>query len=331
MRTTRWIKVVTGLAAGLALLLFGTVGSAGGRPVYAASDGTPTLPGFQQGTVPIDGGSLHYVRGGSGPVLVLLHGWPETWWSWHDVMPALARDHTVVAFDLPGLGQSSIPSGGFDAATTAQRIHQGVRALGYQQVQLMGHDLGALIAYPYARQYPSEVTRMAVLETPLNGFGLEDAYGLSWHFLFNQAPAPTPENIINDQAHVRTYLGWLFSSAHHVDAIPEDVYFAAYSDPARRSAGYGYYRAFPANATYNKANAATELTIPVLAMGAQYVFGTAVATSFQQVATDVRSVVAPDSGHWIPAENPDFLSQCAELFFGASGVTPPSGFEGCAA
>lgn len=307
------------IAAVLVVLLGATAGAASG------TGQDQSIPGFQQGTAPYSGGSLHYYRGGSGPVLVLLHGWPEDSYTWSKVMPDLAAAHTVVALDLPGLGRSSIPSGGYDAATTARRIHEAVHALGYHQVAVMGHDLGALIAYDYARDYPSEVTRLAALETPLNGFGLENVYGVSWHFAFNMTAAPTPENIVNNQLAVRTYLGWLYDgSAHHPEAIPREVYFKAYADPAHRSAGYDYYRAFPANATDNKANAgAKRLTMPVLAMGAQFIFGPAVAASFRQVAGDVREVIAPDSGHFISLENPTFLTDCAGLFFGPPQTTPP--------
>jgi pimeloyl-ACP methyl ester carboxylesterase len=279
----------------------------------------------------VDGQSLHAVIGGRGPALVLLHGWPETWWAWHLVMPGLAQDHTVIAFDLPGLGSSSIPSGGYDKATTAQRIRQAVHVLGYNRVQILAHDVGALVAYPYARDFPDEVSRLAVLETPLSGFGLEDVYGLSWHFLFNASPAPIPERIM-DNDDVSTYLGMLFDGAHHPEAIDRQRYFTAYSDPARRTAGYNYYRAFAGDAADNRANAAAKrLTMPVLAMGAQFVFGPGVAASFGNVAADVRTVVAPDSGHFIPEENPTFLVACAHLFFGQAGVTPPPDLATCAA
>lgn len=285
---------------------------------------------FRQGMVPVNGASLHYVIGGTGPALLLLHGWPETWWAWHDVMPDLAKTHTVIALDLPGLGQSTIPNGGFDAESTALRVREAVHALGYDQIEILAHDVGSLVAYPYARDFPSEVTRMAVLETPLNGFGLEGAYGLSFHFLLNASPKPIPEKII-DNADVPTYLGMLFNEAQHPEAIDQQYYFRAYSSPAVRSAGYDYYRAFAQNAANNQANAAKRLNMPVLAMGAQYVFGAAVAASFEQVANDVRQVIAPDSGHFIPEENPAFLAQCADLFFGPAGVTPPAGLASCAA
>jgi pimeloyl-ACP methyl ester carboxylesterase len=291
-----------------------------------------TLAGFQQGYVAVSGSNVHYVRGGSGPLLVLLHGWPESWWAFHDVMPSLAQHFTVVAFDLPGLGQSSAPAGGYDAATSAARIHQAVRKLGFTgPVNVLGHDMGVLIGYDYARDYPGEVTKVALLESALNGFGLENAYGLSFHFLLNQSSSPIPENIINNQLAVRSYLGAIFTKfTYNTAAIDQEAYFAAYANPAVREAGYNYYRAWPQNAADNQANAAKRLTIPVLAVGGQYAFGTGVAASLSQVADHVQTVVVPNSGHFIPEENPGYLSACATLFFAGSGGQPvPADMASC--
>jgi pimeloyl-ACP methyl ester carboxylesterase len=125
-----------------------------------------------------------------------------------------------------------------------------------------------------------------------------------------------------DNEDVRTYLGMLFNGARHPERIDQETFFRAYLSPARRTAGYNYYRAFTADATDNHANVSRRLPMPVMAMGAQYVFGPGVAASFRQVGNDVREVVAPDSGHWIAEENPGFLIDCANLFFGPAGGTP---------
>jgi pimeloyl-ACP methyl ester carboxylesterase len=332
-------RMVVGGIAAVAVTL-GSVGSAPAQEARATGEVVATRPGgavresvegpalfdpaFRHGTVRTDGGSLHYVKGGSGPALVLIHGWPETWYEWHKVMPALARTHTVIAFDLPGLGDSDIPTGGYDQKTTAARLHQAVNRLGHTKVKVMGHDMGVLIGYAWARDYPQEVTRLAVLDSPLLGFGLEDAYSLSFHFRLNMAASPIPEKIV-DNDDVATYLNNVFEFAVVSEAIDREYYIDAYRDPARRSAGYNYYRAWPANAEDTKAHAVTRrLTQPVLAMGAEFVFGLGVAASMQQVAGDVRGVVAPGSGHWIQEETPQFLIDCANLFFGPAGVPATS-------
>ncbi|MEV4664018.1 alpha/beta hydrolase [Micromonospora echinofusca] len=313
------------------------MGGAGAGAAAVAPAPEPAAPAgvgvqaVRQGNVTVDGATLRYTVSGSGSPLVLLHGWPQTSWAWHEVLPTLARQHTVITFDLPGLGASTVPAGGYDKATTARRIRQAVNQLGFTQVALLGHDLGAMVAYNYARDFPTEVSRIGVVESPLPGFGLENFYGVSWHFLFNASPAPIPERIM-DNEDVPTYLGMLFDRTQHPEAIDRSVYHRAYSDPAKRTAGYEYYRALKADAADNQAQAqAKRLTMPVLAMGAQAVFGPAVAASYQQVAADVRTVVAPDTGHWIPEENPDFFSACALLFFGPATGTPASpDLTGCA-
>ncbi|MGK5519290.1 alpha/beta fold hydrolase [Micromonospora sp. URMC 107] len=318
-------------ALGVALVGGAGAGAAAVAPAPEPAGATVGVQTVRQGSVTVDGATLRYTSTGSGSPLVLLHGWPQTSWAWQKVLPALAQQHTVITFDLPGLGGSAVPTGGYDKATTARRIRQAVNQLGFTQVALIGHDLGAMVAYNYARDFPTEVTRIGVVESPLPGFGLENFYGVSWHFLFNASPAPIPERIM-DNEDVPTYLGMLFDRSQHPEAIDRSVYYRAYSDPVRRTAGYEYYRALKADAADNQAHAqAKRLTIPVMAMGAQSVFGPAVAASYQQVASDVRTVVAPDTGHWIPEENPTFFSACALLFFGPSTGTPSSPeLAGCA-
>lgn len=279
---------------------------------------------FRHGTVPIDDGFLHYVIGGSGPALVMIHGWPETWWEFRKVMPDLARTHTVIAFDMPGIGNSSIPKDGYDTKTTAARMHMAVNRLGYDQVKLLVHDQGAVVGYVWARDYPHEVTRLAVLDALLNGFGLEGLYDKDFHFTLNMAPYPIPEHIIDDKD-VGVYLGNVFKFAKRPDEIDVQHYIDAYMDPARRSAGYNIYRAWAENSRDIRANAeAKRLTQPVLAIGGEFMLGLEVAESFKNVASDVRGVVAPGVGHWPQEEDPRFVIDSANLFFGPAGVPAPS-------
>lgn len=318
----RWGWAALTALGAVGILLATTATSGTGRQIGAAAPAGDA--GTTRGTVPVDGATLSYTRTGNGPPLVLLHGWPQTSWTWHKVVPDLARNHTVITFDLPGLGGSSVPADGYDKATTAKRIRQGVHALGFRKVSILSHDLGSLVAYPYARDFPAEVDRLIVMDAPLSGFGLEDFYARLWHFGFNSAPAPVPEQIINDD-NERVYLGYIFDHEHVAGAVDRAVYFRAYRQADKRSAGYGYYRAFTTDAADNQANAdAKRLTMPVLAMGGQFSFGPAVAASFRNVAADVREVIAPRSGHFIPEENPDFLAGCASVFFGGPNVAPPS-------
>ena len=170
-----------------------------------------------------------------------------------------------------------------------------------------------------------------MLDSLLNGFGLENVYGFSFHFDLNMAAAPTPESLINNREAERGYLNYMYSLAANPAAITSQdrqIWYAAYASPANREAGYDYYRAFPDNETYNLAHATPKLTMPVLAMGGEDSFGSAVATSFDNVATDVHSVVALGSGHYIPEEDPGFVAECTNLFF-SSATQAPSGFADC--
>ena len=334
------LVVALGVSGAVAAVAAVPAQAAHGQPAQVSRDdaceapASPTLAGFQQGMVAIPGDSLHFVIGGAGPVLVLLHGWPMTWWEWNTVMPSLAKTHTVIAFDLPGLGNSAVPSdGGFTVADAATRIHEAVAALGFGDVSLLAHDLGVGIAYAYARLYPQQVGRLMVLDSELNGFGLEANFGFSFHFDLNMAPPPTPENIINNRLAEVTYLNYLYSFAAKAGAITnqdKNIWYGAYSCPNIREAGYDYYRAFSDDATWDQSNSTPKLTLPVAAMGGEDSFGPAVATSLKNVASDVHTIVAPGSGHYIPEEDPGFVAECATLFFSSNpNQTAPAGFAAC--
>lgn len=181
----------------------GSVAVSSGEPV----EGQATFdPSFTHGRVEVDGCVLHYVRGGDGPPLVVLHGWAQTWWAWRKVLPALARDYTVIAVDLPGMGDSDPSTAGYDFVTTARQIRAAAHRLGFSDVQLLAHDIGCSVAYRYARDFPDEVHRLAVLETLLPGFGAEEDFMNNWHYLFMASPEPFPESMVNDDTH-RTFYG----------------------------------------------------------------------------------------------------------------------------
>jgi len=345
--TRIWQRYAAGGAV-LALAVSGTVvavtqpaqaahTTAAGSSSACVAPPSPYLAGFNQGQVKVPGDSIHYVMGGNGPVLVLLHGWPMTWWEFHTIMPGLAQDHTVIAFDLPGLGNSTVPTkaSGYDYTTSdaATMIHEAVAALGFSNVDILAHDLGVGIGYAYARLYPTEVGKLMVMESMLNGYGLESIYGFSFHFLLNMQPSPTPEDIINNSEAEQAYLNYLYSFAAKPGAVTtqdKDIWYNAYSCAQNREAGYNYYRAFPQDETWDTKTNTSKLTIPVVGMGGEESFGNSVATSFQNVDSDVSTVIAPASGHYIPEEDPGFLTECAELFFSTGTVTAPSSaFSGC--
>lgn len=328
-------------AALAALTLLVLTGACASTPVPAPGTSVPSAPAgagptgagaaVEQGSVPVEGGTIHYTRTGSGPPLLLLHGWPETSHAWHKTMPDLANSYTVIALDLPGLGESSVPAGGYDKASTARRVREAVQRLGYREIMILAHDVGGMVGFAYARDFPTEVTRLAVLESPLAGPTLDKLNQFTWHILFNSTPAPIPEQLIDDED-VPTYLGMFFEGS--VSPADREPYYRAYADPTRRHAGFEYYRALRADAHDVQRNGESKrLAMPVLAVGAARSLGGLVAESYRPVAKDVREVLAPDSAHFIPEENPRFVIDCARLFFTPSptGATPPRPeLAGCA-
>lgn len=272
---------------------------------------------FSHHRVSVNGIQMHYVMGGQGDPVVLLHGWPETWYEWRHVMPALAKNnYTVIAPDLRGLGDSSKPVTGYDGNTTAEDVHQLVSQLGFDKIFLIGHDVGAQTAYSYAAIHPDNVSKLVILDVPILGFfpaGTEDC---CWWFGFHQTP-DVPEALTAGKE--REYLSWFYRLAYNPDAITEadiDEYVSHYSAPGGMRAGFEYYRAFPIDAEQNKEHSSAKLTMPVLVLGGEYSLGTAALESMRSLATDVRGGIVPLSGHWIAEERPDFLVEQLARFFG---------------
>src|SRR5919197_2889451 len=229
---------------------------------------------FSHNTVSVNDIKLHYVIGGHGDPVVLLHGWPETWYAWHKVMPALAKNHTVIAPDLRGLGDSSKPPTGYDGKTLADDIRQLVAQLGFKTIFLVGHDIGSFVVYPYAAEHPTEVKRLVVMEVPPPGFFPSPQVNGGpplWWILFHQTP-DVPEALVEGKE--RTYLSWFYQNlAYNPAAITQaaiNEYVSHYSAPGGMRAGFEYYRAFPQDAIQNMNYSKTKLTMRVLALGGGY-------------------------------------------------------------
>ena len=274
---------------------------------------------FSHHTADVNGIQLHYVIGGKGDPVVLLHGWPQTWYEWRHVMPALARNHTVIVPDLRGLGDSSKPVDGYDGNTTAEDIHQLVTRLGFKDIFLVGHDLGAFVSYSYAAAHPNEVSRLVILDVPIAGTGPALNLTRLWHIPFHMV-RDIPETLVEGKE--REYLTWFYrNGAYNPAAITEediDEYVSHYSAPGGMRAGFEYYRAIPLGVEQIKEYSKVKLPMPVLALGGEYSFGTAALDSMKSLATDVRGGIVPFSGHWIAEERPDFLTEQLFKFFGNS-------------
>jgi pimeloyl-ACP methyl ester carboxylesterase len=253
----------------------------------------------------IDGVILHYLTTGSGPALILLHGYAETSLMWRPIMPRLAERFTVIAPDLPGIGDSAIPPDGLDMKTAAVRIHALARSLGVQKAEVVGHDIGLMVAYAYAALFPAEVEKLVVMDAFLPGVGgWEAVYNNPniWHFRFN---GPTPEALV--QGRERTYFEYFWNdlAADKTRSIPEadrQAYTAAYSRPGRMRAAWAYFVSFQQAAKDFAELSRTRLTMPVLAIGGEKSLGEVLAQQMKLVASDVSGVVLKDTGHWILEE-----------------------------
>src|SRR5919109_3261213 len=283
---------------------------------------------FSHHTTSVNGIQMHYVIGGQGDPVVLIHGWPETWYAWHKVTPALAKDYTVIAPDLRGLGDSSKPPTGYDGKTLAEDIHQLVTQLGFKTIFLVGHDIGTQVAYSYAAAHPTEVERLAVMELTIPGFVPPGRMPL-WWVIFHQTP-DVPEALV--QGKEMMYLSWFFHNlAYNPAAITQESineYVSHYSAPGGMHAGFEHYKAFPQDAIQNENYSKTKLTMPVLALGGGYIptFGgnitmPTVIYGIKILAQNVQGVTVPNSGHFIPEEQPDVVVKLLSNFFSGNSTT----------
>src|ERR1700686_1668557 len=245
---------------------------------------------FAARTANLDGVKLHYMTGGRGAPLILLHGYAETSRMWLPIMPLLAERFTVIVPDLPGIGDSSIPASGLDMKNAAIRIHELARSLGVTKATVVGHDIGLMVAYAYAAQFPAETEKLAVLDAFLPGVGEWEAVyhdpGL-WHFFFN---GPTPEALVKGRERIYFEHFWNDFAADKTRSIPEaerKAYAAAYARPGRMRAGWAYFVAFQQTAKDFAQLAETKLTIPVLVIGGEKALGDVLGRQMKQVATDV--------------------------------------------
>jgi pimeloyl-ACP methyl ester carboxylesterase len=264
-------------------------------------------PGFQTRAIQVDGTTVSVTVGGHGPVVVLLHGYAEDSRMWRPLAERLVPRFTVIAPDLPGIGNSSIPSSGLDMTTSARRIRDAVHSLGYGKVYVVGHDIGLMVAYAYAALYPREVMRLALMDAFLPGvIGWEPIYDSPdyWHFRFH---GPTPLALVSGRETIYFSYFWNDLAAdknHSLSAIDRRNYIAAYSRPGRMAAGWAYFVSFPKTAVDFAKLAKTQLSIPVLSIGGDKSLGQALGAQARQVAANVTVVVLKNTGHWIMEENP---------------------------
>lgn len=271
------------------------------------------IPRFTHRNITVDGDTLSILEGGEGPCVLLLPGWPQSSYCFRKVMPTLAERFRIVAIDPPGLGESGVPSCGYDTGAIAQRIAGALDALAMPQAMLVGFDVGAWIGYALAARHPLRFPRVALIDAAIPGLTPPEAYRLSpetfsgsWHFTFNFLP-DLPEILLEGRE--RVFLEWFFRSksfelerAFSDEDI--DVYASLYARPGRWRAGLGYYRALFRSIEQNLATASTPLPMPVLAVGGAAALGPRMGALLKPVAPHLTTAVIAECGHYVPEENP---------------------------
>ena len=292
-----------------------------------SASGAPNLPeGFGDTFTSryIDAGEvrLHAVIGGDGPPLLLVHGWPQTWYQWRLVMPTLARGFQVVAVDQRGIGLSDKPQGGYDTATQADDMVGLMEALGHQRFAMVGFDTGMPIGYAIAADHPERLDRLVVGEAVISGvtpspplIGSAQANDQFWHLTFNRL-ARLNEQLVAGREDL--YFGFQFDKGGRKlpDYAVEYYIDTIASSPDALRGSFGQYRAFDTTIAQNEHRKTRRLALPVLAIGGSHGIGEAVAITMKLVADEVQSVIVPGSGHWVAEEAPDELLTALTEFLG---------------
>jgi pimeloyl-ACP methyl ester carboxylesterase len=290
-----------------------------------SASGAPSLPaGFTDTFTSryVDTGDvrLHAVVGGNGPPLLLVHGWPETWYAWRLLMPALARDFTVIAVDQRGIGLSDKPADGYDTGTLAADLVALMDVLGHQRFAVVGHDTGFAIGYALAADHPDRVDRVALAEIPgPPGTGPAPPIFVPapindrlWHIPFARVEK-LPELLVTGREDI--FFGYEFAvQGGKLSDDVVDYYVRILSEPGVLSGSFGFYRAFDATLAQNAQRATRPLTMPVLAIGGEASYGSHVAEAMTPIAEHVDSVVISGAGHWVAEEAPDEMLAALTTF-----------------
>jgi pimeloyl-ACP methyl ester carboxylesterase len=277
-------------------------------PLRKKSRTPKSAQGPQSRFANVNGVRLHYLIAGTGDPVILLHGYAETSHMWRPLMAKLSSTRTVIAPDLRGAGQSSTPAAGYTKAEMAQDIHALALKLGYRNIRIVGHDIGLMVAYAYAAQYPSEVDRIVLMDAFLPGIGSwRDVWLMRdlWHFHFY---GKTPLALVHGRERIYFEHFWNDFAADARHSVPERdrrIYAKAYARPGGMRAGFEYFRAFEKDAEDFARFAQTPLPMPMLVLAGEKASGDALIQQARLVATNVEGVIVRKSGHWLMEEASD--------------------------
>jgi pimeloyl-ACP methyl ester carboxylesterase len=273
-------------------------------------------PGFRSEHRKIGDANLHYVIGGAGPLVVLLHGFPSTWYAWRQVMSEMAPTMTVLALDLRGLGDSEPGTQRNDVPAGARDLGLLLDELGLGPAFVAGQDWGGSTGFAFAAAHPESVRALAVVEAMPAGPWTDRTAPSPWFVGFHQVP-DLPERLV--QGRERVYLDWLYQAFSATPDVPTaaavDEYLRTYTRPGVMASAFERYRSIDTEIAHNARYAAEPITTPTLAVGAEHVFGAAVGDNLRPAAADLQTVVIDGCGHFVSEERPHELAGLLRTFF----------------
>jgi pimeloyl-ACP methyl ester carboxylesterase len=275
---------------------------------------------YQSQTAALSGARIHYLRAGTGKrTLVLIHGFGDTSHMWTPLFDEFGSEYAIIAPDMRGLGESSRPMTGYDKKTIANDIHELVKSLGFERISLVGHDIGLMVAYSYAAQYPNEVEKLALLEAPIPGIGdiWEKVFTTPalWHFHFVFSPIAL--ELVKGRERIFLEHFWQTLSPHPETFSEEDrrIYAKSYAQNGAMRAAFEMFKAFNLqDAADNRKFAASKLPMPVLTIEGDKAMGGALEIQAKTVASNVTSVMFPDTGHWLIEQRPSETKAALKKF-----------------
>jgi pimeloyl-ACP methyl ester carboxylesterase len=300
----------------IVLFLWGTITSLN---AFAQSDAKPALPpsNFKSAMAHVNGINIHYMVGGTGEPLVLVHGFGQNWYMWNRLLPELSKHFTVIVPELRGIGESDKPEGGYDKKTMASDIHELVKQLGYKKIDIAGHDIGMMVAYAYAAQYGSEVNRLALLDAIV--IGVEPIYSeykaKAWWWGFYSWPASEKLVEGREQLFLENFWPVVGYVKNPFTEAEKAEFIRAYAVNGGTYGSFHWFAAFTQDEADNQEFQKHKLQMPVLAMGGDHSTGSFFADHIRVVADNVTGVVIKDAGHWLVQEQTDQVQKALLNFF----------------
>jgi pimeloyl-ACP methyl ester carboxylesterase len=281
---------------------------------------------FHTQEIQTDGAIIHVRVGGQGPAVVLLHGFGDTGDMWAPMAAELARDHRVVVPDLRGMGLSSHPASGYDKKTQAADIRSVLTQVGIDHAAVVGHDIGATVAYAYAARYPDKTDRLVMMDAPVPGIPPWDDIVRNpalWHFSFG---GPDAERLVvgRERIYLDRFWNEFAGDPSKIDEATRTHYTAFYAKPGAMHSAFAQFLSIPKDAEDNKVSMMTKLTMPVLAIGAAKMFGANEAIVMRNAADNVTEVVIANSGHWLMEEQPAATIAAVHNFLDGKTTTTKS-------